>query len=295
MKNIITVFVYSILVFCCNVAFSQVCKQQYLTLELSIDQQQLNLLEPIEYSIKLINHSNKNMVITEPWSAYVKPELEYRNNLDTNWVNLIYSNRANFSPIIPWETDFNIQDEIILPANDSMEKKFIWAFFINRKEQIKINNIKEFSLRVSIHPCDNKNKSTVFSNEVKVNFVLDKDNKNRMAYDFLMKKETPGFIYEPIIFGPFGWGVFSFRNKNTKKDLEELIRIFPNSRFTKWAKLQLAFFYYSGYGNPEKNIFQPDYEKVKSLLTELKDVDSEYIQKIRLILLDEVDFDPFRE
>ena len=246
-------------------------------------------LDVIEYTVSLSNNGG-DTIITEPWSLFHQPFLEYRFDKDSIWKILLYSDRAPI-PNPPW-SHYSYEKPINFDRNSTIEKKIRWAPFFEKKEFTEYSSHEEMFIRAKVFPFGS---GYLVSNEILISFVKYEDIGNREAYRWLLAQEVPGFIYERIVYGSYSWGLYSMKHLETKEYAEELIHNFPKTAFADWARLHLALFYYHGILEIRNYDYVPDYEKAKQILAEIENADCEYLQKIRQLLLDEMNYDPFRE
>ena len=79
-------------------------------------------LDVIEYTVSLFNDGG-DTIITEPWSLYHKPFLEYRFAKDSTWNILFYSDRTPRSFAHPPWAYRSYEKPINFDRNSTIEKK----------------------------------------------------------------------------------------------------------------------------------------------------------------------------
>lgn len=320
MENTRMNIIKRIIFFCCCInsvipLFAQHAEPDIpLELELTVKNDSIRHLDLLEYEIKLSNNGKDSIELIEPWAQCYKPRLEYRFSPDSTWRILPFSNKGAVAFVNSPFRNINYPKMITLKENDSIDRMFVWApFFIDKELRDEYFSASKMYLRTQVFPCIGVispidfpydwgyipqaypcDKNSIISDEIVITFHPYEDRESQKAYQWLKTKKMPTFFYEMVPGGMVAWGFYTgVDHPETLTETKELIHKFPNTDFAGWAKLHLAIAYYWGLSDSLNHA--PDYEKVKALLTELKNVKSDFIQTFRKGLLDMVDFDPFRE
>lgn len=275
MKISINYFIFLSICFSCSSLFAQDCDvQSKLQFELQIEQTSIGCMDPIFYTLKLNNISNEDVSIIEPWDEFLKPFLEIKLINDTMWVPLKYSNKEPMGFTIPPHENFDIRHKIILSSNTGIAKNSVWAPFLTKLELENYCLNRCFQIRAVYYPCK---EIKIISNETTFKIVGYKNEEDKEAADWLKELEFPGFLYEPLIMSSQMWGMYSMKNKRTQKDAENFLKEFPNSKFTPWVKLHLAYFHKVGITEGFKTN-TPRIEEAKVIVAELEKIKDEHFQ-----------------
>jgi hypothetical protein len=164
---------------------------------------------------------------------------------------------------------------IELLGNDSISTEFysipISAQLIGQSYRYNPLPAGKYKIRAVYYPFDRSNhKNAVYSNEFSFS-IADYQGEDKEAYEWLLTLPFPHFIYETAYCGFEKWGfISSLLISRNNEYAEELLRKFPDSKFSGWAKLHLAYCYRFGIvtGDANKPIVK-DVEKAESLAKEV--------------------------
>lgn len=260
---------------------------QRLECQLEIENKLVGVLMPIHFKVSIVNKSRDTVELTAPWNDYLGPKLQYKRVKGGGWVSFPQSNFLPklYGTTIYHSDKFNL-NKIKLAPNEGITEDFIWVPIFGKEELVEMYSKDEIRVRL-INDYDSKI-GVITSNKVKLTLASQKE-EDRLATNWLLQKEAPGFMYEVLKCGIYGWGLSFDKNPKSLTTTESLIKQFPASEFVNWAKLHLAMYYYRKTINEKQHTLKFNTEKIKELLMELDAYSNPQFQALRRTLLSEID------
>lgn len=250
------------------------CPYDSASLQLELLEDTIGVIDILRYKVTFTNEATTSKEFMQPWGALFEwPLIELRYETDSVWKELPLSNYGavplEFSRIecgfgeLPARKEPPVfrSNYISLKGGEQLSKTFSWAeftflgtdpLFIHIDKDLFKNNfssVGKYFVRASIKECSSP-KIALQSKEV-VLYVLPYEGTDEAAKNWLSKElYFPALIFSPGIGRPGG----SFYNalegmEDTKKfyDYETIflrfIQLFPDSSFTPWVQLCLAYWY----------------------------------------------------
>lgn len=260
---------------------------QKLKLTLEIGSECFPYLEPLYYSILLANESKNEIETLSPYSRIVQPKVEIKVKNKNYWFFLKDSDRSKFGSGIPaHEAHLFKLHPITLETNQVMTKKYSWA---SSNYYSEISEYIDKNKKVQIRTFFKKNKTdSIFSNIVELKIKKYKG-QNKKAEKWLQELKAPDFFYEFFLFKHIGIRQRKMTDFEIKDKTDRFIKNFPNSIFTPWIKLNLAYWHSQGffdYKYGKGYIRKPDIEQALTILEELASFPNIEFQKERKLLWD---------
>lgn len=249
------------------------CPYDSASLQLELLEDTIGVIDILRYKVTFTNEATTSKEFMQPWGEFFEwPLIELRYETDSIWKELPLSNYGavprHFGTI---KCGVDIQEEeapvfrtkyISLKGGAQLSKTFRWAeftflgtdpYFIHIDKDLFKNNfsrVGKYFVRASIKECTSP-KTALQSKEV-VLYVLPYEGTDEAAKNWLSKElYFPSLIFSPGIGGPDGSFYAALQGmEDTKKfyDYETIflrfIQLFPNSSFTPWVQLCLAYWYY---------------------------------------------------
>ncbi len=240
---------------------SELCDFDSFELKLTLKKDSILALEPIEYTISLINISSKTRIITLPWNKlYFYPELQYRQDDNEKWKKL-HGSSAGYQFVSPHGSPEFINDTLI--PNEQVSISTNWLdlpiFHVDRKfRPITVKDVfsktGKYQLRLVVLPfpyCEEAKTYSTISNTINFNILerkgIDKNAKNWLINNMPLPAVVNAYkLREGKVIAIYALKAWELHEIDLRQKLEEFIGRFPNSSFTPWAQLYLIELYYAG-------------------------------------------------
>lgn len=284
------IYNFTILVLLCHL-FS--CTSQKIACELSVQQEKINSFDLLHYTLVVKNLSTDTVEIQSPSTSIYKPVLEHKSLSDTAaWLELHrskYTSEVHHASVIDFTPHPGLTySQVKIPPKDSIVESYVWLPFMDQDKFLAYSNRSGFLLRSKVDL--GKELGSMYTNELEVAFASYENKTDQLAADWLKTLDKPAFFYELLEYRYSLWGRYSLRNIHSIEYCKHIITTFPDSQFSKWAKFQLAMFYYSGYTDSiSKKKQKPELDKALSLLIEIQDFDHPDVRRAIEMVITQID------
>jgi len=113
-----------------------------LSLNLTIDSDTVNFIEPVFYKIAISNQTQDSLIISEPWSDYSKPLISISMDSTNVWDELIGSNFGPASFRLLSQHGNKYMRNIYLYPEQELAETFCWVPFYQFEQYLKLFNKK---------------------------------------------------------------------------------------------------------------------------------------------------------